>query len=56
MTQRVRFIERLRLTLHKNVDSIIDSLYQPDYDSVKGMISSLKIDLEKIQNQIKSDD
>ena len=56
MTQRVRFIERLRSTLHANVDAIVDSLYRPDFDSVKGMISSLKIDLEKIQNQIKSDD
>lgn len=56
MTHRINYIERLRRALHKNVDTIIDSLYYPDFDSVKGLISSLKIDLEKIQNQIKSDD
>lgn len=56
MTQRMRFIERLRKALHENVDTITDSLYHPDFDVVKGMISSLKLDLERIQNQIKSDD
>jgi hypothetical protein len=56
MIQRTRFIERLRLTLRTSVDTIIDSLYEPDFDKVKGMISSLKLDLEKIQNQIKSDE
>lgn len=56
MTQRVRFIERLRISLHKSVDQIIDSLYEPDFTITKSSIASFKINLEKLQNQIKKDD
>jgi plasmid replication initiation protein len=56
MTQRVRFLERLRLALHSNVDKIIDSINQPNKADSKGFIATLKINLEKLQNQIKDDD
>jgi hypothetical protein len=56
MTQRLRFIERLRSTLHQSVDGIVDSLYRPDRQESKSNISSLKVDLEKLQNQIKEDE
>jgi hypothetical protein len=56
MTQRVRFLERLRIYLHKNVDKIVDSIYQTDKKETKSSIGSLKVDLDKLQNQIKEDD
>jgi len=56
MTQRVRFIERLRISLHRSVDQIIDSLYQPDFSSSRSFIASFRISLDKLQNQIKKDD
>lgn len=56
MTQRIRFIERLRDLLHLNVDKIIDSLHEPDQQQSKTNIQSMKVDLDKLQNQIKQDD
>lgn len=56
MTQRVRFLEKLRLALHVNVDKIIDSINQPNKDKTKSSIGTLKVDLDRLQNQIKDDD
>lgn len=56
MTHRVRFIERLRDNLHLSVDRIIDSLYKPDFKDTKTTITQTKVDLERLQNQIKEDD
>lgn len=56
MTHRVRFIERLRDDLHLSVDRIIDSLYKPDFKDTKTTITQTKVDLERLQNQIKEDD
>jgi len=56
MTHRVRFIERLRDNLHNSVDKIIDSLYKPNFDKTKTFIAETRVDLEKLQNQIKEDD
>lgn len=56
MNQRVRFIEKIRIALHDKVDKSIDSLYLPYRDLSKTLISTLKIDLEKLQNQIKEDE
>lgn len=56
MNQRVRFIEKVRNNLHSQVDKAIDSLYLPYNDLGKTIISSLKIDLDRLQNQIKDDD
>jgi len=55
MTQRIRFIERMRNLLHINVDNIIDSIYRPNYTESKSSIQSMKIELDKLQNQIKKD-
>lgn len=56
MTHRIRFIERLRDNLHLSVDRIIDSLYKPDFKDTKTTIAQTKVDLERLQNQIKEDD
>lgn len=56
MTQRVRFIERLRKELHEVVDVIVDSFYKPSFQETKSLISSLKVALDRLQNQIKEDD
>jgi|5_EtaG_2_1085323.scaffolds.fasta_scaffold33509_3 hypothetical protein len=56
MTQRFSFLEKLRLALHNNVDKIIDSINQPNKDETKSSIGSLKVNLDKLQNQIKDDD
>jgi|GEM_PF-5469449 len=56
MTHRIRFIERLRDSLHLSVDGIIDSLYKPNFTETKTKIAQTKVDLEKLQNQIKEDE
>lgn len=56
MTHRVRFIERLRKSLHDNVDKIVDSLNQPNFLNTKSFINAFKIELDKLHNQSKKDD
>ena len=56
MTHRIRFIERLRDNLHSSVDKVIDSLYKPKFKETKTFIAEAKVDLDKLQNQIKEDD
>ena len=56
MNQRAKFIERVRSSLHDNVDGIIDSLYQTSYINSKSLIAALKVALDKLQNQSKKDD
>lgn len=56
MNQRIRFIEKVRENLHQQVDKAIDSFYLPYHELSKTIISSLKVDLERLQNQIKKDE
>ena len=56
MTHRVRFIERLRKSLHRNVDKVVDSLYQPSFLNTKSFITAFKLELDKLHNQSKKDE
>jgi hypothetical protein len=56
MTQRVRFIEKIRESLHQQVDQSIDSLYLPYFEKSKSLIASIKVSLDRLQNQIKKDE
>lgn len=56
MTQRIRFIEKIRISLHKNADKVIDSLYGSSHSETKTLISSFKVELDRLQNQAKKDD
>lgn len=56
MTHRIRFIERLRKSLHEKVDKVIDSLYQPSFMNTKSFITAFKLSLDKLHNQSKKDE
>ncbi len=56
MNQRIGFIERIRKDLHKKVDVIIDSIYGPCFKNSKNLIIGTKVDLDRLQNQIKKDE